>query len=84
MFERPNLHPFQPQKNNNNNLTYNVLLLIFIFVLNTHVRRLIGSYFVLFPAAILENEKTLDLGTRLILYKLQCFTRISTTEKCGI
>ena len=27
MFERPNLHPFQPQ----NNLTYNVLLLILIF-----------------------------------------------------
>lgn len=32
LFERPNLHPFQPQKNNNNNnLTYNVLLLILIF-----------------------------------------------------
>ena len=27
LFERPNLHPFQPQ----NNLTYNVLLLILIF-----------------------------------------------------
>ena len=31
LFERPNLHPFQPEKNNNNNLTYNVLFLILIF-----------------------------------------------------
>lgn len=65
--------PFSHKKNNNN-LTYDVFLLILIFCFKHAVRRLIGSYFVLFSCRYTGKREDSGPGDKVnSIYSLAVF-----------